>query len=312
MTGTEGSVTYKIESVGGQAQFKWDDPYVGSNSASGSAPAGYKIEEIGDKGNRTAVFFSFHRADKPAALCNPDWVIDNLGDHPEAKLDATDVLPGFLTTPLKRLGFGGWVDTGCRAKAEGWAVRNAQWSTDKFWTIDVKLQSFVIGKRELKPSLAGKAFVRLEVEPGTPAHHAANVRTNEYIRVEGIVLIDTHHGEKLIEIHPYDPIVAAAAPGEGGQWVAVAGNGKTRWGWAYGKPTEAEAKSGAMSGCGLSDCKIILSKPGKCFAIAESKPTGFPWAVNIDSEIGKAQIAAQRACAERAPGTCKGVQAACS
>ncbi len=312
MTGTEGSVTYQIEGVGGQAQFRWDNPFVGNNSASGSAPAGFKVEEIGDKGNRTVVFFSFHRADRPVAMCNPNWVIDSLGHQPEPKLDSTDVLPGFVTTPLKRLGFGGWVDTGCRAKAEGWAERNAQWSTDKFWTIDVRLHSFVIADRELKPELSGKRYVRLEVEPGTPAHRAANVRTNQFIRVEGVVLIDTHHGEKLIEIHPFDPIVAVAAPGQGGQWIAVAGNGKTRWGWAYGKSSEAEAQSGALSGCGLPDCKIVHSKQNKCFAIVESKPTGFPWAVTTAAKIAEAQIDAQRACSEKAPQTCKEVKSACS
>jgi hypothetical protein len=211
-TGTEGFVRYHIAGVAGDAQFNWDNPFVGGNSASGSTPPGYKIEHLGNKGNRTLVFFSFHRADTPVARCNANWVINHLGRNAERKLDALEVGPGFVTTPVKRLGFGGWVDTGCRAKAEGWAVRNAQWSTDKFWTIDVKLRSFVIGDRELKPALAGKRFVRIEVEPGTPAHRAANVRTNQFIRVEGIVLIDTHHGDELIEIHPHDPIIALRRP----------------------------------------------------------------------------------------------------
>jgi hypothetical protein len=173
----------------------------------GAGPRGYAVQLIGDKGNRTLVFYSFHDANKPEALCAADWVIGKLGKNAEAKLDALDVGPGFLTTPLKRLGFGGWVDTGCRARAEGWVVRNAQWSTDKFYTIDLKLRSFVIGDRQLKPELAGKRFVRLEIEPGTPAHKSANARTNQIIRVEGIVLVDTHHGDELIEIHPHNPIV---------------------------------------------------------------------------------------------------------
>jgi hypothetical protein len=134
------------------------------------------------------------------------------------------------------------------------------------------------------------------------------VRTNQFIRGQGIVLIDTHHGETLIEIHPYDPIVALGATG---QWVAIAGNEKLRWGWAQGRPSEADAKAEALKHCGQTDCKIVLSAQGRCFAIAESKPSGSPWAVNIDSEIGKAQIAAQRTCAEKAPGTCKGVHADC-
>ena len=211
-TGTEGFVRYHVEHASSDAQFNWDNPFVGSNSASGSAPAGYRIQEIGDKGNRTLVFFSFHHANRQVALCNADWVINHLGHQAEPKLGAAEVGPGIATTPIKRLGFGGWVDTGCRGQATGWAFRNAQWSTDKFWTIDMRVHSFVISSRELKRDLSGKRFVRIEVEPGTPAHRAANVRTNQFIRVEGIVLIDTHHGEELIEIHPHDPIVATRAP----------------------------------------------------------------------------------------------------
>lgn len=211
-TGTEGFVRYHVEGLNGDAQFNWDNPFFGGNSASGSGPQGYAVELIGDKGNRTLAFYSFHDAGKPEAICNADWVIGKLGHQPEAKLDAIDVGPGFLSTPLKRLGFSGWVATGCRATAEGWVVRNAQWSTDKFYTINVKTRSFVIGDRELKPELAGQRFVRLEVEPGTPAHNSANARTNQYIRVEGVVLIDTHHGEELIEIHPFDPILVVAEP----------------------------------------------------------------------------------------------------
>lgn len=209
-TGTEGFVRYHVQGVSGDAQFNWDNPFVGNNSASGSGPPGYAVQLIGDKGNRTLAFYSFHDANVPAALCNADWVIGALGQHAEDKLDALDVGPGFLTTPLKRLGFGGWVDTGCRAQAEGWVWRNAQWSTDKFYTIDIKLHLFIIGDKKLSIQPPSQRFVRLEVEPGTPAHNSANARTNQYIRVEGIVLIDTHFGEELIEIHPYDPIVAVS------------------------------------------------------------------------------------------------------
>ncbi len=215
-TGTEGSVTYRIDGASGDVRFGWDNPFVGDNSAGGSAPSGFSVVMTGDKGNRTLVFFSFHRTDSPVARCNANWVIDHLGHHAEDKLDASDVGPGFLTTPLKRLGFGGWVDTGCRATADGWVVRNAQWSTDKFWTIDVKVHSFVIGDRQLKSELAGQRFLRIEVEPGTPAHRAANARTDQFIRVEGIILIDTHHGDELIEVHPFDPIVAARDPADFG------------------------------------------------------------------------------------------------
>ena len=210
LTGTEGSVTYSLDGVGGNAAFHWDNPFVGSNSANGSAPGGFKVEMIGDKGNRTLVFFSIHDANHPVAVCNGDWIVQNLGTHAEDGLDDFDKSIGFFSTPLKRLGFGGWVDTGCEASAQGWAVRDAQHSTDGFWTIDVKLAQFSAnGKTNTSNS---QKFVRIEVEPNTPAHANAAVKANQLIRFDGHVLIDTHHGDELVEVHPWNPIALASEP----------------------------------------------------------------------------------------------------
>src|SRR5947209_7186538 len=214
-TGTEGRVTYRLDGVNGNAVFHWDNPFSGSNSADGSAPAGFSVQTIGDAGNRTLVFFSIHPANRPVALCNPDWVIAHLGNHPEDRLDPASRDIGFLTTPFKRLGFGGWVDTGCDATAKGWPVRDAQHSTDGFWTIDVKLSEFAIQGRRLVPNQP--RWVRIEVEPKTPAHDKAAARTNQFISFHGHVLIDTHHGDELIEVHPFDPITLAQEPTPFGQ-----------------------------------------------------------------------------------------------
>jgi hypothetical protein len=206
-TGTEGSVTYTLDGINGEAIFYWDNPFVGKNSASGSAPSGYKVDKIGDKGNNTLVFFSIHDANNPVSVCNGKWVIDRLGDHPEDKLDSFSKAVGMASTPLKNLGFGGWVNTGCQATAQGWAVRDAQYSTDGFWTIDVRLKEFIVGGRRLASNQ--QKFVRIEVEPNTPAHVKAKVRANQLIKFSGRVLIDTHHNEELIEVHPYNPITLA-------------------------------------------------------------------------------------------------------
>jgi hypothetical protein len=207
-TGTEGFVKYRLEGVAGDARFEWDNPFVGSNSARGSAPEGYAIAQVGDKGNRTLVFFSIHDRNNPEARCNPDWVLANLGKRAEHGLDNFDEAIGFLTTPGKRLGIGGWVDTGCEAQAEGRPVRDAQHSTDGFWTIDIKLQGFTVSGRQLRPG--STRYVRIEVEPGIPAHEAtaaAPPKANRLIRFSGHVLIDTHHGDELVEVHPRDPMV---------------------------------------------------------------------------------------------------------
>ncbi len=209
-TGTEGSVTYGINGIGGTATFSWDNPFVGSNSANGSAPPGLKVEQIGNKGNRTLVFFSIHNANNPVAICNSEWVINHLGTHAENELDSFDRGIGFLTTPFKRLGIGGWVNTGCQASADGWPVHDAQHSNDGFWTIDVKLHQLTING--LTTPSNQQRFVRIEVEPNTAAHARAAVKANQFIRFDGVVLIDTHHGDELIEVHPQNPITLASKP----------------------------------------------------------------------------------------------------
>jgi len=214
-TGTEGYVIYRVDGVPGEVKFYWDNPFVGSNTASASAPAGFVASYIGDKGNRTLAFYEIHQAGSVGVSCNPSFVLGHLGTHPEASLSGFDRDSGAFTTPLKRLGFGGWVDTGCDAQASGVPVRTAQHSTDGFWTIDVRLTSMTINGQ----SAPASRFVRIEVEPETPAHAAAESHPPQGgapILFHGHVLIDTHHGDELVEIHPYDPIRFLATPTVGG------------------------------------------------------------------------------------------------
>ncbi len=221
-TGTEGYVIYRLDGVAGEVRFSWDNPFVGSNSASAAAPSGWIATYIGDKGNRTLAFYEIHQAGAAATNCNPSWVLEHLGTHPEASLSGFERDSGAFSTPLKRLGFGGWVDTGCDAQATGVPVRTAQHSTDGFWTIDVRLTSMTINGQQ---AAAGK-FVRIEVEPETPAHAAAASHPppgGAPILFHGHVLIDTHHGDELVEVHPYDPIRFLATPSVGGSDICKQG-----------------------------------------------------------------------------------------
>jgi len=62
--------------------------------------------------------------------------------------------------------------------------------------------------------------VRIEVEPGTAAHGAAGAsppKANRYIRFSGHVLIDTHHGDELVEVHPTNAIAKAPEPLDSGK-----------------------------------------------------------------------------------------------
>lgn len=207
-TGNEGSVRYTLEGVPGTASFHWDNPFVGSNSFDSSAPSGFVTDHTVGHANHTVVFFFVRPTAAPATTCNGPWVVAHLGVNPESSLDTFDEAVAAGSTPLKKIGVQGWVDTGCVASAVGVPVRDAQYSTDGFWTIDLQLRSFSAGNARLDP--AQRRFVRIEVEPDTPAHTHAAAKAGVPVSVHGRVFIDTHHGEQLIEIHPYDQISLAS------------------------------------------------------------------------------------------------------
>src|ERR1700719_3376921 len=100
-------------------------------------------------------------------VCDAVRTIGMLSLSPQKPLSWFDRFVAFLTTPFKFLGISGWKETGCDARAAGRPVRDAQHSTDGFWTIDIALASFAIGGSAADPTL--RRFVRVEVEPQTRA-----------------------------------------------------------------------------------------------------------------------------------------------
>jgi hypothetical protein len=105
----------------------------------------------------------------------------------------------WFTTPFKFLGVSGWVDTGCSGSGSGRLVRDAQHSTDGFWTVDVALEEFAIAAYGAPPG----RFLRLECEPETGAHRVCTERTplaDDRIRFGGPVVIDTDG--PFLEMHP--------------------------------------------------------------------------------------------------------------
>ena len=60
-TGVEGTVTYLAGNVG-QAACYFDNPYVGSNSYSGSAPNGFVITVVGSGGDNSTVTYTLTNA----------------------------------------------------------------------------------------------------------------------------------------------------------------------------------------------------------------------------------------------------------
>jgi hypothetical protein len=107
----------------------------------------------------------------------------------------------FLTTPFKFCGVSGWEETGCEARALGRPVRDAQHSTDGFWTIDVRLEEFRIGTTPA--DLTEPKFLRVEVEPGTKAHDVCEetrVREGVPLAFGGAVVVD--EDGPFLEAHP--------------------------------------------------------------------------------------------------------------
>jgi hypothetical protein len=138
-----------------------------------------------------------------AVVCDAPQTIGMLSVAPQPTLSWFDRLIAVLTTPFKFLGISGWRETGCLAVGAGRPVRDAQHSTDGFWTIDVRLGSFRIGGQSA--DLAQSRFLRLEVEPGTKAHAVcAQTPVVEAMALDfgGPVVVDTDG--PFLEVHPED------------------------------------------------------------------------------------------------------------
>ena len=142
---------------------------------------------------------------RAARACDAPGTVAKLSEAPQDELGWFSKAVGFLTTPFKRCGISGWQPTGCEAKVAGAAVYDAGHSTDGFYTIDLRLESFVIQTESMSPSL--ERYVRIEVEPKTAAHNLCErlggVREGQRVLCGGPVVVDTD-GEGFLEVHPDD------------------------------------------------------------------------------------------------------------
>jgi hypothetical protein len=134
-----------------------------------------------------------------AALCDAAGTLALLSKEPQEALGWFSRFVAFLTTPFKRIGISGWKETGCWGEGSGRPVRDAQHSTDGFYTIDVALEALTVGGQA---ALAGRTL-RLEVEPGTRAHDVcakAPVKQGTLVTFGGALVVDTDG--PFLEIHP--------------------------------------------------------------------------------------------------------------
>jgi hypothetical protein len=149
------------------------------------------------------------RDPQPAGAQPSRWsagqVIARLKTVPEPEINWLDEVTGWFTTPLKRLtGWLGWDPTGWSVTgAQGVLVYDAGHSSDGFYTLDVRLESFTIGG--LTAPTDPPRYLRVEVEPGRPAHDVCArglPRRGDRVHFGGPVVTD--HDGAFLEVHPFD------------------------------------------------------------------------------------------------------------
>ena len=136
--------------------------------------------------------------------CQRAFIEKSLDTDPRPALGWFSRELGFFTTPFKRRGISGWRETYCIGHADGTLVRDAQHSTDGFWTIDIQIQSLTIdGSPSTAADGAHPVFICIEVEPRTVAHSLCSAlvpRKGDLLTVGGVIVIDTD--ADFLEIHP--------------------------------------------------------------------------------------------------------------
>jgi len=142
-------------------------------------------------------------AHEPARMlgiaCDAPRTVAMLSKEPQDALGWFSRFIAIVTTMFKRIGISGWKETGCAGAGSGRPVRDAQHSTDGFYTIDVALLALTVGT-EVAP--AGR-YLRLEVEPGTRAHEVCveePVKQGMLVTFGGALVVDTDG--PFLEIHP--------------------------------------------------------------------------------------------------------------
>jgi hypothetical protein len=139
------------------------------------------------------------------AAWKPEQVIARLKTTPEAEINWLDEITGWFTTPLKRLtGWLGWDPTGWSVTgAQGVLVYDAGHSSDGFYTLDVRLERFIVGG--VTAPTDPPRYLRVEVEPDRPAHDICArglPRRGDRVHFGGPVVTD--HDGAFLEVHPVD------------------------------------------------------------------------------------------------------------
>jgi hypothetical protein len=102
------------------------------------------------------------------------------------------------------------------------------------------------------------------------------------------------------------PAPGPKGAGPGGNWSAIAIDGRGRWGYANHFETQQLAQQRAIAACGGAGCRVVLRSGNRCISYAESRSGGYWYGIADGPDQAQVQQAAVRFCQQRAPaGSCR-------
>jgi len=139
--------------------------------------------------------------DKAKALVSNEQISAQLRKEVNPPLNWLDRTSGGLTTPLgKNMGLRGWVDLGRVVELSG-EVIHAAYSTDKFYTVDLRIRSISLDGLPLE--IAGARFIRAEICMACiPLPETSWPQAGNRVHLVGKLKWDA---DGFLEVHPLRP-----------------------------------------------------------------------------------------------------------
>jgi len=134
---------------------------------------------------------------RPPKIDCPEEISQHLRQTVNGEGGKCSHVAGMFTTPFKRLGIVGWTDLGYDGEIIA-SVRQAAKSSDKFYTVDMKLESLHIDGRKMP--LVGDRYLRAEICLCDVALNEREMpRVGDRVWMRGRMVWD---GDGFVEIHP--------------------------------------------------------------------------------------------------------------
>ena len=136
--------------------------------------------------------------DGAKALVTNEAIADELRKNVNEPLNLPSRAVGFLTTTLgKNCGIHGWVDLHRHADVEGKVIQVA-YSTDKFYTVDMQIESILLDRHPL--TITGERYIRAEICINcVPLAESDRPLAGDRVRLSGKLKWDA---DGFLEVHP--------------------------------------------------------------------------------------------------------------